>query len=41
MNGTPAEKPQNDRRANILLSVDKIKTPLLFCMEKMTHRFPC
>ena len=29
MGGTPAEKPETYRRANILLSVDKIKTPIL------------
>lgn len=29
MGGTPAERPDTYKRANILLSVDKIKTPLL------------
>ena len=29
MGGKPSEKPDNYRRANVLLSVDKIQTPLL------------
>jgi dipeptidyl aminopeptidase/acylaminoacyl peptidase len=29
MGGTPAEKPEVYRRANVLLQVDKVKTPLL------------
>ena len=29
MGGTPAEKPDNYRKANILLSIDKVKTPIL------------
>ena len=29
MGGSPTEKPENYRRANILLSVDKIRTPIL------------
>ena len=29
MGGNPSEKPDTKQRANILLSVDKIKTPLL------------
>ncbi len=29
MGGTPAEKPETYRRANVLLSIDKVRTPLL------------
>jgi dipeptidyl aminopeptidase/acylaminoacyl peptidase len=29
MGGTPSEKPELYRRANVLLQVDKVKTPLL------------
>ena len=29
MGGTPTEKPEVYRRANVLLQVDKVKTPLL------------
>ncbi|RRA49146.1 S9 family peptidase [Acidipila sp. EB88] len=29
MGGTPSEKPDSYKRANVLLSIDKIKTPLL------------
>lgn len=29
MGGTPSEKPEVYRKANILLSIDKVKTPVL------------